>query len=206
MAANAANWASALGLITFPAGALPAFLRTAAPPIETVLRARRFAAMWSPFDGSVALVTCSGNLLRSTSWLWMVLLGRSVFGSGTVLGLLLQSLVFLDVHRDTGSRCGLRPRGVWGLATGIVGHVRRAHRYASLANPTPTLHLSRLRIFSFHSWHHHSPRSVGALLMASSGHRRSRQVYGCAPMMSPGLLKRQGGVDFIRWCRVPCGG
>src|SRR2546425_6413028 len=48
MVANAANWASALGLITFPAGALPAFLRTAAPPIETVRRARRFAAMWSP--------------------------------------------------------------------------------------------------------------------------------------------------------------
>jgi hypothetical protein len=62
------------------------------------------------------------------------------------------------------------------------------------------LDLSRLRIFSFHSWHHHSRRSVGGLPMASSGHRRSRQVYGCATMMSPGLLKRQAGVDFVRWC------
>src|SRR2546428_13240683 len=126
MASNVADRASPPGLITFPAGDLPAFLRTAALPIEAGLRARRFAAIWSPFDGSVALVTCSGNLLRSTSWLWMVLLGRSVFGSGTVLDLLLQSLIFLDIHRNTRSQCGLRPLDVWGLATGIVGHVRQA--------------------------------------------------------------------------------
>jgi len=39
---------------------------------------------------------------------------------------------------------------------------------------------------------------------AGDGLRRARQFHGCATMMSPGLLKRQAGVDFVRWChRVP---